>query len=109
MDPVIKEYAGAAQDYDRKWSFYVESTTRETIARLAMKPGDRVLDVGCGTGELLARLAAKYPKAALAGIDPVPEMLAKAKGKLPAQADLRVGWANQLPWPEWIRCPRCWR
>ena len=100
MDPLIKEYAGAAQDYDRKWSFYVESTTRETIARLAMKPGDRVLDVGCGTGELLARLAAKYPKAALAGIDPVPEMLAKAKGKLPAQADLRVGWANQLPWPD---------
>ena len=100
MDPLIKEYAGAAQDYDRKWSFYVESTTRETIARLAMKPRDRVLDVGCGTGELLARLAGKYPEAALAGIDPVPEMLAKAKGKLPAQADLRVGWANQLPWPD---------
>lgn len=100
MDPVVKEYAGAARDYDRKWSFYVESTTRETLSRLAINPADRVLDVGCGTGELLSRLAAKYPEAALAGMDPVPEMLAIAKGKLSEKVDLRVGWANELPWPD---------
>ena len=46
MDPVVKEYSEAARNYDRKWSFYVESTTRETISRLALRPADRVLDVG---------------------------------------------------------------
>ena len=29
----------------------------------------KVLDVGCGTGEILARLAAKYPEATFVGID----------------------------------------
>src|SRR3982751_214842 len=99
-DPVVKEYAGAAKDYDRKWSFYVEATTRETLARIGMRPTDHVLDVGCGTGELLSRLAAKYPGARLAGLDPVPEMLEMARHKLSDEVDLKVGWANQLPWPD---------
>ncbi|HXJ09145.1 MAG TPA: class I SAM-dependent methyltransferase [Burkholderiales bacterium] len=99
-DPVVEEYAGAAKDYDRKWSFYVEATTRETLARLEMRPTDRVLDIGCGTGELLSRLAAKYPEARLSGLDPVPEMLEMARRKLSERVDLRVGWANELPWPD---------
>jgi len=100
VDPVVKEYSDTAKDYDKKWAFYVEATTRETLARLRILPTDRVLDVGCGTGELLARLAAKYPEARLAGLDPVPEMLEVAKGKVSERVDLRVGWANQLPWPD---------
>ncbi len=99
-DPVVQEYGKAAKDYDKKWSFYVEATTRETLARLEMRPTERVLDIGCGTGELLARLAAKYPDARLAGLDPVPEMLEVARGKLSPRVDLRVGWANELPWPD---------
>lgn len=99
-DPVVREYAAAAHDYDSKWSFYVDATTRETIARMKLQPDDRVLDIGCGTGELLTRLAAKYPTARLAGLDPVPEMLEIARGKLSAKVDLQVGWANALPWPD---------
>lgn len=99
-DPVVEEYAQAAKDYDKKWSFYIEATTRETIARISVQPTDRVLDIGCGTGELLSRLAARYPKARLSGLDPVAEMLAVARGKLSDDVDLRVGWANELPWPD---------
>ena len=100
MDPIVREYAKEAPRYDRKWSFYVEASTRETIARLEMDPAARVLDVGCGTGELLSKLAAKYPQASLAGLDPVAEMLSMAREKLSGAADLRVGWANELPWPD---------
>ena len=99
-DPVVREYAGAAEDYDEKWSFYVEATTRETLKRLPMSEDGRVLDVGCGTGELLSRIARKYPQARLAGIDPVAEMLAVARKKLPQGVDFRVGYANALPWPD---------
>ena len=98
-DPVVAEFSKAAKDYDSKWSFYVEATTRETLSRMALRPNDSVLDVGCGTGELLARLAAAHPAARLAGLDPVPEMLEVARTKLAGRADLRVGWANELPWP----------
>ncbi len=100
MDPVVREYTSNARTYDRKWSFYVESSTRETLARLSMNPTDRVLDVGCGTGELLSRLAARYPEARLAGLDPVAEMLSIAQIKLSDAVDLRVGWANKLPWED---------
>ena len=99
-EPVVKEYAEAAKVYDKKWSFYVNATTLETMSRLRVARSDRVLDVGCGTGELLARLAAKYPAAHLSGLDPVPEMLEVAREKLSERVELRVGWANELPWPE---------
>ena len=63
-------------------------------------PG-RVLDVGCGTGYLLGRLAARASQAeVLAGIDAAPAMIEAARG---AAADVRlrfvVGVAEQLPWP----------
>jgi len=98
-DPVIAEYAKAAPTYDEKWAFYVEATTRETLRRMPMTPRSRVLDVGCGTGELLRRLRAKYTDAFLAGLDPVPEMLAVAANKLSGKEDLRIGYADSLPWP----------
>jgi len=36
--PVVEEYARLAPVYDAKWSFYVEATTRETLARLSLRP-----------------------------------------------------------------------
>lgn len=99
-DPVVKEYSEAAQDYDKKWSFYIEATTRETLLRLPMRPNVRLLDVGCGTGELLSRIAVAHPDAVLAGIDPVPAMLEVAKGKFSGNAELRIGYANALPWED---------
>jgi len=97
-DPVVAEYARAAEHYDEKWAFYVEATTRETLRRLPMTSGARLLDVGCGTGELMRRLRAKYPHAVLAGLDPVAEMLAVARDKLSGNEDLRTGYADALPW-----------
>jgi ubiquinone/menaquinone biosynthesis C-methylase UbiE len=61
----------------------------------------RILDVGCGTGYLLGRLAARVPEAGvLAGIDASPAMIEVASG---AAADDRLrfvmGGAERLPWP----------
>jgi ubiquinone/menaquinone biosynthesis C-methylase UbiE len=100
VDPVVEEYAKAADRYDEKWSFYVEATTRETLKRLVIPPAARILDVGCGTGELLLRLAARHPDSMLSGIDPVPAMLQMAERKLPGRVDFRVGYASALPWPD---------
>lgn len=97
-DPIVAEYAKAAKHYDEKWAFYVEATTRETLRRLPLNAASRVLDVGCGTGELLRRVRANVPDAVLAGLDPVPEMLDVAREKLSGRDDLRVGYADRLPW-----------
>lgn len=82
QNQVVTEYRRLANAYDRKWSFYIEATTRETIARLSLHAEDRLLDIGCGTGALLHRLAAVHPVSRLAGVDPVPEMLEAARDKL---------------------------
>jgi ubiquinone/menaquinone biosynthesis C-methylase UbiE len=98
--PVIEEYARLAPIYDAKWSFYIEATIRETVARLGLRPADRLLDVGCGTGALLQHLAQQHPATQLSGVDPVPEMLANARRRLPPDVELREGWAERLPFAD---------
>jgi ubiquinone/menaquinone biosynthesis C-methylase UbiE len=97
--PVLAEYGRLAPLYDERWSFYIEATTRETLARLRLRPLDRLLDVGCGTGALLHRLASGNPAVRLTGVDPVPEMLAVARRRLSRDVELREGWAERLPFP----------
>lgn len=71
---------------------------------LPYRPGDRLLDVGCGCGAVLGILAEAHPGVALAGIDREPAQIAAARGHLArlgrGDADLRVGDAARLPWPD---------
>lgn len=97
MTPVQKEYARLARHYDERWSFYVRTTTCATAARLDLKPGDKVLDVGCGTGALLCQLSGDCPRMSFAGVDPSPEMLAVARQRLPETVELKEGWAERIP------------
>jgi cytosine/adenosine deaminase-related metal-dependent hydrolase/ubiquinone/menaquinone biosynthesis C-methylase UbiE len=54
-----------------------------------------VMDVGCGTGRWLARLEAEAPRS-LAGCDPSPAMLERARTKLPARIVLHPCDATRL-------------
>lgn len=45
---------------------------------LALSPGARVLEIGCGTGTFLECPASREP-ALLAGVDPAPLMVATAR------------------------------
>ena len=99
-DPVVAEYAGLARHYDRRWARYVEATTARTLARIDPKPGDRVLDIGCGTGTMLGALRRRFPDTALSGVDLSPEMLARARAKLPAEVGLARARAESLPFAD---------
>ncbi len=96
---VLQEYARLARRYDWRWSFYIKAGVAETTRRLDLKPTDRFLDVGCGTGALLRALSRSFPATQLAGIDPSREMLRVARQKLGASVDLRVAWAEGIPYP----------
>lgn len=88
----------AAEVFDR---LFVPAMAAPWAARVAdaarLKPGDRVLDVACGTGavtkEALRRVG---PDGTEAGLDLSPEMLAVARRTLPG-TDLREGAAESLP------------
>jgi ubiquinone/menaquinone biosynthesis C-methylase UbiE len=76
---------------------------RLTVDNALIKPGDSVLDVGCGTGEvsLLAKTRAKAGK--VYGIDPAPEMIAVARKKAARKKldlDFRVDVIESLPLPD---------
>lgn len=58
---------------------------------------DNLLDVGCGTGEILTTVKRLYPNTSMYGIDVSEEMLKKAKEKVLDTVTLSLGDAEHLP------------
>ncbi len=97
---VLEEYGKLAPHYDRRWSFYIEATLRETLSRLEFQPGESLLDVGCGTGLLLKALSDSVTDAQLSGADPSPEMLEVASERLGEMVLLKQSHAENLPFSD---------
>lgn len=51
----------------------------DLVRMIAVRPNLRVIDLGCGTGELTARLADALPESDVLGVDSSAQMLAKAQ------------------------------
>ncbi|MFJ9511299.1 methyltransferase domain-containing protein [Streptomyces sp. NPDC101754] len=65
-----------------------------TALYVALRAGEEVVDVGCGTGSLAVLPGRVEPSARIVGVDPAPEVLAIARRKAAAagvEADGRVG------------------
>jgi SAM-dependent methyltransferase len=91
------EWSARAAGWAEQWGRFAEPA-REALADLTrIGPGMRVLDVGCGSGEMCALAAARGAEAA--GIDAAEGMIEIARRRVP-EADLRVGPMEQLPWED---------
>ena len=75
-----------------------------TIGHALLKPGEAVLDVGCGTGGVTIPAKQRVGAAGkAAGIDPAPEMIAVAQHKAQRKGleiDFRLGVIEALPYPD---------
>jgi S-adenosylmethionine-diacylgycerolhomoserine-N-methlytransferase len=67
--------------YDITRKYYLFGRDR-LISQLDLKPGARVIEVGCGTARNLVRIKKEYPDARLYGLDASSEMLASAERSL---------------------------
>jgi len=70
-----------AREYDARHAFVYEKA-KGLVDLLAPKSGERILDLGCGTGVLTSEIATRG--ASVLGIDRSAEMVAQAKSKFPA-------------------------
>lgn len=74
-----------------------QAWTDRVLEAAAVGPGQRVLDVACGTGVLARRAAARVgPAGSVSGVDINPAMLAVAQSLAP-EIDWRQGPAESLP------------
>lgn len=75
-----------------------------TVEHALLKPGEKVLDVGCGTGGVTIPAKQRVGKTGeAAGIDPAPEMIAVAKrkaGRMKLEIDFRLGVIESLPYAD---------
>ena len=81
----------------------IASVHRPLVDQAEIRPGHRVLEIGCGTGNLALLAKRLHPDAEVVGLDPDPKALARARRKagrkaLPVRLDL--GFAQELPYPD---------
>jgi ubiquinone/menaquinone biosynthesis C-methylase UbiE len=110
MSTTEKPYIPAAGS-DRLLPFYdlftrllgVESSHRRLLQQAAIRPGYRVLEIGCGTGNLAILARRLNPTAGIFGIDPDPQALSLAAAKAHRAGvlvELAQAYSEQLPFPD---------
>ena len=80
-----------------------ELLRRTLIAAAYIGPGQRLLDIGCGTGILSVLLKQVEPDAEVRGLDPDPKVLARARAHAEregAAVEFDRGFADQLPYAD---------
>jgi ubiquinone/menaquinone biosynthesis C-methylase UbiE len=75
-----------------------EKVARAMVEQYGIKPGDKILDVGCGKGFLLYDFTKVVPDLELHGIDISEYAIANAKEEIKDR--LQVGNATSLPYPD---------
>jgi len=81
----------------------MDSALRRLVEQAALAPGQRVLDLGCGTGALTLLTKRTQPDIEIVGLDPDAKALARARRKAKdAGLDLRLeqGFGDALPFPD---------
>jgi ubiquinone/menaquinone biosynthesis C-methylase UbiE len=81
----------------------MDKVHRPLVDQADVRPGHRVLEIGCGTGNLALLVKRLHPDAEVVGMDPDPKALARARRKagrkeLPVRLDR--GFAEDLPYPD---------
>src|SRR2546430_377125 len=99
--PRVADYDSIAARYDCRYDLHEYAGVRDTL-RAFVGESRAILEVGCGTGHWLTVLnaSAESPaegRALLAGVEPSPEMIARAHGAAPAARLVRAR-AEMLPW-----------
>lgn len=107
---IAHSYDRLAPAYDRRWQRYLTETLTPVTKILSDPTPLRLLDVACGTGELIRRLLALSPQSTVVGMDGSEAMLEVARKKFQdeGRVTLQRALADALPFPDrsfdWVVC-----
>lgn len=75
---------------------------RALIGQAGLAGGQRVLEIGCGTGSLAIRVKRTHPDVDVVGSDPDPLAIARARRKARGMDGIRFerGYGQRLPYPD---------
>ena len=97
LEALFADVAGVYDRMNRMLSLGRDRVWRALAAGEAGGEPRRVLDLACGTGELTAALAARFPSAEITGLDLTPAMLELARRKdVPGRIRFVAGDAQNL-------------
>lgn len=89
-DPFVKLFGG-------------DAAREALLEQAALRAGQRVLDIGCGTGTMAVQIKRRHPEVEVVGLDPDSKALTRAKRKA-TQAGVSVqfdqGFSDELPYPD---------
>ncbi len=99
MNPTVEfSNAEAYENYMGRWS---RLFARRFADFVGVKDGERILDVGCGTGSLSFAVAASAPQSKIVGIDPSSAFVEYARSHTSdPRLSFDVGNALSLPYPD---------
>jgi ubiquinone/menaquinone biosynthesis C-methylase UbiE len=89
-DPLVKLLGG-------------DRARRELLNQATIRAGDRILDVGCGTGSLIMEIKRLHSDVDIVGLDPDPKALGRARRKAERagfSVQLDQGYSDELSYPE---------
>src|SRR3990172_4083426 len=79
----------------------IEKARRALLDQVTLRPGSRVLDMGCGTGSFCIMVKRLHPDLVIVGLDPDPKALARSRAKA-SQATVEIqfdqGFSQSLPY-----------
>jgi len=101
MAPASTFNAGDGDGYERQMGRWSQRLAVPFLAFAGLASGERVLDVGCGTGSLTFLLAEQGDLESICGIDYAPPYIEHASRRnTDPRISFRVGDASALPFPD---------
>jgi len=89
-----RQYGYGGYHYDGRWL----PIAKDIAAHYGLKPGDKILDIGCGKAFLLHEFTQAVPGVEVAGLDISEYGIEHAKEEI--RPFLKQGTADTLPWPD---------
>ena len=97
--PGVATFRTPAETYDRHIGRYGSELAQALAGIAGVRPGQRVLDVGCGPGALARELAARLGADRVAAVDPSEPFAEACRRRLPG-VHVEVAPAEALPFAD---------